>query len=147
MDCRLVNSETIYSSQLNQQERTLEDLLELEVENNPTTYSLEELWNYDFILGMIGAYSMPANPIKNPFKGGFARELFRPLQYARSNMDILDISLTARHAVQDTGLHLECVFKYLLSKFAPFGNIRFNNITLGKANYELAKRNCYNDSV
>lgn len=54
---------------------------------------------------------MPADPKKNPFKGGFTRELFRPIQYARCSMDILDIRYSSRHIIRDLGLHIEVVLK------------------------------------
>lgn len=74
---------------------------------------------------------MPANPINNPFPGGIKREFYRPLQYARSNIDILDLSLTSRYIIQSCGMHLESICRELLKRNNLI-KIRFNNMTLGK---------------
>ncbi len=77
----------IYLDYLNEEEKDLVDSLEEEFKNKGADYSLIALWNYDSFLGGIGCYSMPADPKKNPFAGGDVRHVFRPLQYARCDMD------------------------------------------------------------
>lgn len=80
---------------------------------------------------------MSANPLRNPFKGGYTREIFRPLQYARCSMQILDITYTTRNIIRDIGLHLEYALKYILKWSSTLGNLRFNKLTLGVLNHKL----------
>jgi hypothetical protein len=84
-------------------------------------------------IGGIGAYAMPPDPVVNPFPGGIERSLYRLLQYARSDIDICDIRMHARYIVQNCGMHLEVVCRLVLRTYKVFGDLRFHNITLGKA--------------
>ncbi|GEM_PF-679120 len=127
----------LYLDYLNEEEKALIDTLEEEFENRGANYTLAELWNYDSFLGGIGCYSMPADPKKNPFSGGYLRYLFRPLQYVRCSMEILDLNYTARDAIRDTGLYLEFVMKFLLKKRRGILSIVNNNGTLGKLSHKL----------
>ena len=76
---------------------------------------------------------MSADPKRNPFPGGVNRELFRPLQYARSDIDVSDIRLHSRHIVHYAGMHLEAVMRLMLKETSVLGKMRFNNTTLGKS--------------
>jgi hypothetical protein len=130
---------------LNQYERELINSLESEIIKDSRNYNLSRLWEYDSIIGGIGAYSMPADPTKNPFKGGCSREIFRPLQYARCNMEILNIAYTTRNIIRDIGLHLEFVLKYILKWNSSLGSIRFNKLTLGGLNQKLYEKSLIDD--
>ncbi|WP_066507620.1 hypothetical protein [Abyssisolibacter fermentans] len=112
-----------------------------EVIENPRTYTLQELWEIDKDIGGIGGYCMPCDPKKNPFPGGEYRKLFRPLQYARSNMEVNNIHINARYVIHSSGMHLEEVLRFMLSKYSIIGRIRYSNTTLGKATNILSKRN------
>lgn len=103
-------------------------------------YNTELFWELDTSIGGIGGYCMPADPIMNPFPGGIGRELFRPLQYACSEI-YRDVNYSARYIVQYSGMHLEAVARYML------GSILFNNATLGKAVRILEKRNLMADET
>lgn len=94
-------------------------------------------------IGGIGGYCMPADPRFNPFPGGVERELFRPLQYARLEVDICDIRIHARHVVHYSGMHLEAVLRLFLSRSKKFRNLRFFNSTLGKTAHEINKMNVF----
>lgn len=96
-------------------------------------YSCKELWVADQMLGGIGGYCMPANPVSNPYPSGQKRTLYRPLQYARSEIEICDVRIHARYAVQMCGMHLEAVCRLYLQNRKTLGPLRFGNTTLGKA--------------
>ncbi len=96
-------------------------------------YQTDNLWIIDQKIGGIGAYAMPPNPVINPFPGGVERSLYRPLQYARADIDICDIRIHARYIIQNCGMHLECVCRLVLSTYKVLRDLRFHNTTLGKA--------------
>ena len=73
-----------------------------------------KIWKYDQQLGGLGGYAAPLNPVKNPFnKLGEYRNVFRSLQYARSDMYCC---IRARHIIIDAALHVETLTKLTLSK-------------------------------
>lgn len=109
-----------------------------EIYTNIDTYSTKLLWEVDKEIGGIGGYCMPCDPTKNPFPGGEYRELFRPLQYARSEIDITGVQLHSKYVVLNSGLHLESVVRVALKKYKFLGNIRFMNSTLGNATKKLS---------
>ncbi|MDD4781132.1 MAG: hypothetical protein PHT02_11115 [Tissierellia bacterium] len=96
-------------------------------------YKTDNLWIADQKIGGIGAYAMPPNPVINPFPVGIERSLYRPLQYARADINICDIRTTARYIIQSCGIHLECVCRLVLSTYKTSSNLRYHNTTLGKA--------------
>lgn len=96
-------------------------------------YSCKDLWIADQMLGGIGGYCMPVNPAYNPYPSGQKRTLYRPLQYARSEMEICDVRMHARYVIQMCGMHLESVCRLYLQNRKTFGSLRFGNTTLGKA--------------
>lgn len=108
------------------------DFIKLEVEAKDR-YDTQALWVVDQQIGGLGAYAMPPDPIKNPFPRGIKRSLYRPLQYARSDIDICDVRMHARYVVQNSGMHLEAVCRVVLKDYNVFSNLRFNNTTLGRA--------------
>ena len=115
------------------------DKIEIELDKNPADYDLSLLWSYDATIGKIGAYSMPADPKRNPFPGGVARVIYRPLQYARAQMDIMDINMRPRNIIRDVGLHFEGLAKYILKKETRFKSVIYRKATLGKALHLLKK--------
>lgn len=66
----------------------LEEYLNLFTGSCSSKYIEAILWKEDQRIGGIGGYCMPQNPVKNPFPSGIKRELYRPLQYARAEIDI-----------------------------------------------------------
>lgn len=73
-----------------------------------------EIWEYDQKLGGLGGYAAPLNPTINPFNRlGEYRNVFRSLQYARSDMYYCN---RARHIIIDAALHVETLTKLTLSK-------------------------------
>ena len=110
-------------------------------------YATEMLWKTDALIGGIGGYCMPADPTKNPFPAGIERELYRPLQYARSDIDICDVRKFARYVVESVGMHLEAACRLLLKEKCSFGNLRFYNITLGKAVHKIEQLGIFEKDV
>jgi len=136
-------SETIYiynNLLSDEQKSIIQDFLK-NIQVNKERYDPSNLWILDRKIGGIGGYCMHADPRFNPFPEGVERELFRPLQYARSEVDICDIRIHARHVVHYSGMHLEAVLRLYLSRSKRFGNLRFFNSTLGKAAHEIDKMN------
>ena len=102
-------------------------------------YVTEYIWKTDSMIGGIGGYCMPANPVKNPFPAGIKRELYRPLQYARSDIDLCDVRTFARYVIESSGMHLEAVCRLYLKEKLSLGSLRFHNTTLGKAVHKIEK--------
>ncbi len=109
------------------------------LENVDYEYVTECIWKTDSMIGGIGGYSMPANPVKNPFPAGIEREIYRPLQYARSSIDMCDVRIFARQVVENSGMHLEAVCRLYLKGKSSLGSLRFHNTTLGKAVHKIEK--------
>lgn len=133
--------ETIYLFEKlfsNEQKMQIQAFLD-EVKKEKEKYSPEILWRIDQAIGGMGGYCMPPNPVINPFPGGINRELFRPLQYARSEIDICDVRMHARQIVHYSGMHLEAVLRLFLKETRTLGSLRFFKSTLGKAAHEKAK--------
>ena len=88
-----------------------------------------EIWEYDQKLGGFGEYAAPLNPTINPFNHlRDYRNVFRSLQYARSDMYYCN---RARHIIIDAALHVETLVKIILSKHKLFKFI-YNRRELGK---------------
>lgn len=102
-------------------------------------YVTEIIWTTDSMIGGIGGYCMPADPVKNPFLAGIRRELYRPLQYARSGIDMCDVRKFARQVVENSGMHLEAVCRLYLKEKLSLGSLRVHNTTLGKAVHKIEK--------
>lgn len=133
MKLALPESITLYNSVFSdKQKNSIKKILD-EIYININTYSTILLWQVDKEIGGIGGYCMPCDPIRNPFPGGEYRELFRPLQYARSEIDITGIQLHSKYVVLNSRLHLEAVVRLMLKRYKFLGNIRYVNSTLGNA--------------
>jgi len=120
-------------------QKCINNFILFEVKQAKEKYQTDSLWIADQKIGGIGAYAMPADPVKNPFPGGIKRSLYRPLQYVRSDIDICDIRMHGRYIVQNCGMHLEEVCRLVLKTYKVLGKLRFHNSTLGKA-IQLIKR-------
>jgi len=116
------------------QAKVIEEALK-EIEVKPHDYDIEKFWEMDRFIGGIGGYCMSLDPIVNPFPGGIARSLFRPLQYAASDIERnKDIYNNARYATQDSGQHLEEVTKLVIKKTTSVSNpARYKKLTLGQS--------------
>lgn len=73
--------------------------------------------------------------------------MYRPLQYARSSIDICDVRIFARNVVENSGMHLEAVCRLFLKNTNVLGGLRFQNLTLGKAVHKIEKEKIFDDYV
>ncbi|MEE0862967.1 MAG: hypothetical protein U0L79_08305 [Lachnospiraceae bacterium] len=124
----------------------IDEFMEQNIENSEI-YVTDCLWKADCTIGGIGAYCMPANPVKNPFPAGVERELYRPLQYARSDIDICDVRMHARYVIESVGMHLEAVCRLYLKRQSTLGVFKYNSTTLGKAVRKIEKIGEFNDDI
>ena len=98
----------------------------------------EKIWKYDQSLKGLGGYACPLNVIVNPFNQfNEYRNVFRSLQYARSDMYI---GSRARFVITDSGLHIESLIKILVSKNSKLKFIK-NTRMLGKNISFLSDKN------
>ena len=102
-------------------------------------YTTDMLWIADQKIGGVGGYAMPPDPTKNPFNKGIERSLYRPLQYARSNIEINDVRINSRYVIQNSGMHLEFVARLFLKENKALQDLRFNNTTFGKCVSKLKR--------
>lgn len=117
------------------------------MDNAEYVYDTGVLWKTDALIGGIGGYCMPANPVRNPFPSGVKRELYRPLQYARSSIDICDVRIFARQVVENSGMHLEAACRLFLKNINVSGGLKFQNTTLGKAVHRVEQEKVFDDCV
>lgn len=116
------------------------------IKSNPKGYSIHELNLLDESIGGIGGYCLPINPVHNPFPHNFIREIFRPLQYAYSDI-FCGITNHSRYVVWMSGLHLESAVRVILKSKCFLGNLKYYNTTLGKAVVKLKNLNILPDST
>lgn len=138
----------IYNNLFNETIKSgISDFFTQDMDNAEYVYRTDVLWKTDALIGGIGGYCMPASPLKNPFPAGVKRELYRPLQYARSSIDICDVRIFARQVVENSGMHLEAACRMFLKKISVLGGLTFQNSTLGKAVRRIEKENAFDDYV
>lgn len=138
----------IYDTILGEQiKKGINEFMKQNLDNPDFRYSTLMLWKTDLLIGGIGGYCMPANPIKNPFPSGIERELYRPLQYARSDIDICDVRMVARYVIESAGMHLESVCRLFLKEMCTLGNMRFSKTTLGKAIHKIEQQGIFEKKI
>lgn len=78
-------------------------------------------------------YCQGCDPARaNHFQGTKFRNVYRCLQYVRSNIDILDINFTARYVIQECGYYFEETIKLYLKRTNKFSLIKVYKYPLGK---------------
>lgn len=144
----LPESRVLFEAVLTEQQRKiLKDLLII-AENLEKEEFLDRFWKFDQSLEGIGGYSMPSTPLRNPYPGGEYRELFRPLQYARSDMEHdLYYYNHHRNIVTMSGMHLEGAIRVLLKSKKFLGFLKYSNATLGQATTKVQKMNILSAEV
>lgn len=116
-------------------------IIEKEYQNKE---SQREIWKYDQSIGGLGGYAAPLNPTANPFNSwGDYRNVFRSLQYARSDMFYCT---RPRHIIIDTALHIETLVKLVVSNNKLLKFI-YNHRELGKNISQLYNENIINDEL
>ncbi|WP_131486111.1 hypothetical protein [Exiguobacterium sp. SL-9] len=134
----LPDTQWLYEHLLNRNQKTAVDQVMSAVNRDSQTEAMALLWTIDEEIGGVGGYCLPKNPVQNPFPGGYERPLFRPLQYAASELE-RDVAYGARYIVQYAGMHLEAVTRQYLKQVQTLGMIRHQNSTLGKAVHQIDK--------
>ncbi|MEG1432534.1 MULTISPECIES: hypothetical protein [Eubacterium] len=129
----------LYDFVLSEKTKECIDVFLLQKKGLEMKYRCDQLWKADQLIGGIGGYCLPKDPIQNPFPSGLKRELYRPLQYVRSEIEITDIRMNARYVIQMSGMHLEAVCRLYLKAKEPFRVFKFKQITLGKSIYKMQK--------
>ena len=109
------------------------DFFMQDLEDKKLDYETRMLWETDSLIDGIGGYCMPPNPVKNPFPAGIKRELYRPLQYARSSIDICDVRIFARQVVENSGMHLEAVCRMFLKKYSNIRRDKISELDVGES--------------
>lgn len=117
----------------NEEQKNKINLIIGEIESQGSNYKTNKLWEFDQTLGGIGGYCQGCDPARaNHFQGTEFRNVYRCLQYVRSNIDILDINFTARYVIQDCGHHFEEAIKLYLKKTNKLSLIKVYKYPLGK---------------
>lgn len=102
------------------------------------------IWEFDQKIGGLGGYAAPLNPTVNPFNRlGDYRNVFRSLQYARSDMYYCN---RARHIIIDAALHVETLVKLTLSKNKMIKFI-YNKREFGRNIEQLYNEGIINDDL
>ncbi len=119
----------------------LADIIKKDYQNKETQ---REIWEYDQKLGGLGGYATPLDPTVNPFNSwGDYRNVFRSLQYARSDMFYCT---RPRHIIIDTALHIETLVKLVASNNKIMKFI-YNHRELGKNISQLYKESIIDDGL
>lgn len=104
-----------------------------EIKMQGPNYKTKNLWEFDQTLGGIGGYCQGCDPASaNHFQKTEVRNVYRCLQYVRSNIDILDINFTARYVIQECGHHFEEAIKLYLKKNNLLDLFKVRRYPLGK---------------
>ena len=130
----------IYNKFFNEEEKKEIKLIIKEL--NTKDYCSDRLWEFDKNIGGIGGYCMPINPTICHFQGTEVRNIYRGYQYARTKVDICDISIFARDMIRDCGAELEDLLQLVLSQKLIFKLAEMFGKTkpLGGLIYEIEKR-------
>ncbi|MUK89305.1 hypothetical protein GMD78_13080 [Ornithinibacillus sp. L9] len=135
----LEESQWLYEHVLNEYQKQVVSETITEIDNKEKKYSLDAFWKVDEEIGGLGGYNLPKHPANNPFPYGIKRSIFRPLQYASSEMDIRDIRYGSRYVVQYAGMHLEATTRFYLIVNQKLRKLRNFNSTLGKVVHQLGQ--------
>lgn len=94
----------------------------------------------------MGGYCLPSSSSRNPYPAGIERELYRPLQYAKEEIDFGHSRVNARYIIDMCGMHLEAACRLLLMN-SILDEFRFSNCTLGKAVHRIDKKKMLDDNI
>ena len=115
---------------------------------NGENYKTKELWKFDQTLGGIGGYCQGCDPAKsNPFQGAEIRNVYRSLQYVRSDFDICNINDVARYTIENCGHHLEEVIKLYLKKNRKIQWLKTLRYPLGQLLIYVTDKKIFTDKV
>ena len=116
--------------------------------SNGDNYKTTDLCEFDQTLGGIGGYCQGCNSsLSNPFQGTEVRNVYRCLQYVRSDFDLCNINDTARYAIENCGHHLEEVIKLYLKKNRIMKWVKVNRYPLGKLLEYISNNKMFRDEI
>lgn len=124
----------------------ISEFLRQDFDNKDRKYKTDMLWKIDALIGGVGGYCLPSSSSRNPYPAGIERELYRPLQYAKEEIDFGYSRVNARYIIDMCGMHLEAACRLLLMN-SILDEFRFSNCTLGKAVHRIDKKNMLDDNI
>lgn len=124
----------------------ISEFLRQDFDNKDRKYKTDMLWKIDALIGGVGGYCLPSSSLRNPYPAGIERELYRPLQYAKEEIDFGYSRLNARYIIDMCGMHLEAACRLMLMN-SILDEFRFSNCTLGKAVHRIDKKKMLDDNI
>lgn len=124
----------------------ISEFLRQDFDNKDRKYKTDMLWKIDALIGGAGGYCLPSSSLRNPYPAGIERELYRPLQYAKEEIDFGYSRVNARYIIDMCGMHLEAACRLLLMN-SILDEFRFYNCTLGKAVHRIDKKKMLDDNI
>lgn len=124
----------------------ISEFLRQDFDNKDRKYKTDMLWKIDALIGGVGGYCLPSSSSGNPYPAGIERELYRPLQYAKEEIDFGYSRVNARYIIDMCGMHLEAACRLLLMN-SILDEFRFSNCTLGKAVHRIDKKKMLDDNI
>ena len=124
----------------------ISEFLRQDFDNKDEKYKTDMLWKIDALIGGVGGYCLPSSSSKNPYPAGIERELYRPLQYAKEDIDLGYGRVNARYIIDMCGMHLEAACRLLVMN-SVLDEFRFSNCTLGKAVHRIEKKKLLDGNV
>lgn len=124
----------------------ISEFLRQDFDNKDRKYKTDMLWKIDALIGGVGGYCLPSSSSRNPYPAGIERELYRPLQYAKEEIDFGHSRVNARYIIDMCGMHLEAACRLLLMN-SILDEFRFSNCTLGKAVHRIDKKKMLDDNI
>lgn len=124
----------------------ISEFLRQDFDNKEQKYKTDMLWKIDALIGGVGGYCLPSSSLINPYPAGIERELYRPLQYAKEDIDLGYGRVNARYIIDMCGMHLEAACRLLVMN-SMLDEFRFSNCTLGKAVHRIEKKKLLDGNV
>lgn len=142
MDQLLKETRWLYEHLLDNEQQHAIHIFIVNKESGHDTQALSIFWGSD---AEIGGYSLPENPVQNLFPRGIKRKIYRPFQYAASEIE-RDVAFGSRYIVQYAGMHLEAVAREYLMQTQKLGKLRNYNSTLGKVIHQISSLQTLNET-
>lgn len=124
----------------------ISEFLRQDFDNKDQKYKTDMLWKIDVLIGGVGGYCLTSSSLINPYPAGIERELYRPLQYAKEDIDLGYGRVNARYIIDMCGMHLEAACRLLVMN-SVLDEFRFSNCTLGKAVHRIEKKKLLDGNV
>lgn len=131
-----------------EEQKTTINLIIKNMQEEGENYKTIELWKFDQTLGGIGGYCLGCDPARsNHFQGSEFRNVYRTLQYVRSDFDLCNINDVARYTIENCGHHLEEVIKLYLKKNKKINWIKIRKYPLGKLLEYVTNKKVFNENI